>query len=78
MTNLQLYVAALREAREYILDNGDERSMAPVIERIDSVLRGEPPERIDPYRPAHTADVAPTTDSTAGPALSGNRGAPHE
>jgi hypothetical protein len=44
----------------------------------DSVNRAEPPARIDPYRPAHTADVAPTRDSTAGPGLSGNRGAPHE
>lgn len=34
-------VAALREAREYILDNGSERTMAPVIQRIDDALQGE-------------------------------------
>lgn len=59
----------------------EERSRAQAdADRVNAALRYtvEPPARIDPYRPAHTADVAPTTDSTAGPALSGNRGAPHE
>lgn len=35
-------VAALREAREYILDNGNERTMAPVVARIDDALRSAP------------------------------------
>ncbi len=51
----QIHIAALREAREYILDNGDERSMAPVIERIDNALRGQSEPEAEPR--CHCATV---------------------
>lgn len=39
MTSKDVVRAALREAREYILDNGSERTMAPLIQRIDDALQ---------------------------------------
>lgn len=38
--------SGLREAREYILDNCDERKMAPVIERIDDALQSRPADDV--------------------------------
>jgi hypothetical protein len=45
---LNAAMAALREARDYILDNGDVRPRAQVIECIDDVLRGTHTRRPPP------------------------------
>jgi hypothetical protein len=80
----QVYVAALREAREYILDNGDERTMAPIVERIDNALRGIAETGGKPWCPAcegeHTPGdksygcLAPPSETAEGPLFEVHRG----